>query len=52
MSREKFLTARWNNVLALGLGLIVLLYVVGAAAGGVWSERNGFIGIAVLGALY
>jgi hypothetical protein len=52
MTREKFLTLRWNNTLSLGLGLIVLMYVVGAVAAGVWSGRDGFIGIAVLGAVY
>jgi hypothetical protein len=52
MSREKFLTLRWNNILSLGLGLIVLMVVIGALATGVWSDRDGFIGIAVLGALY
>jgi hypothetical protein len=52
VSREKFLTLRWNNTLALGLGLIVLMYVVGAFVTGVWSGRDGFIGIAVLGVVY
>lgn len=52
MTREKFLTLPWNNMLSLGLGLIVLAYVVGAVAAGAWSGRNGFIGIAVLGAVY
>jgi hypothetical protein len=52
MTRQKFLTLRWNNMLSLGLGLIVLMYVVGAFANGVWSRRDGFIGIAVLGAVY
>jgi hypothetical protein len=28
MTKEKFLTVRWNNVLTLGLGLPALIYVV------------------------
>ena len=52
MSRGKFLTLRWNNMLSLGLGLIVLMYVLAALASGTWSGRDGFIGIAVLGAVY
>ena len=48
MSRDQWLTLRWNNALGLGLGLIVLLYVVAAP----WSERDGFIGMVVLGAVY
>jgi hypothetical protein len=52
MTKENFLTVRWNNLLSLSLGLIVLMYVVGAFATGVWPDRDGFIGIAVLGALY
>jgi hypothetical protein len=52
VGRDRFLTLRWNNILSLGLGLIVLVYVVGAVAAGVWSEKDGFIGMAVLGAVY
>ena len=52
MTRQKILTLRWNNMLSLGLGLIVLMYVLAALASGTWSGRDGFIGIAVLGAVY
>jgi hypothetical protein len=52
MTRQEFLTLRWNNRLSLGLGLIVLMYVLAALATGTWSGRDGFIGIAVLGAVY
>lgn len=27
MTREKFLTVRWNNLLSLGLGIPALIYV-------------------------
>jgi hypothetical protein len=28
MTKEKFLTVRWNNLLTLGLGLVALIYIV------------------------
>jgi hypothetical protein len=52
MTKEKFLTVRWNNLLALGVGLIPLIYVVVAFSTSVWSVRGGLIGLAVIGALY
>jgi len=52
MTKEKFLTVRWNNLLSLGLGLPALIYVVVAFSTSVWSERGGLIGLAVIGALY
>ena len=52
VTREKFLTVRWNNVLSLGLGLPALIYVVVALSTSVWSGKAGFIGLAVIGVLY
>ena len=52
MTREKFLTIRWNNLLSLGLGLVVLAYVAVALSTSVWSERDGLIGLAIIGALF
>jgi hypothetical protein len=52
MTKEKILTVRWNNLLTLALGLVVLIYVVGALSASVWSEKNGLIGLAVIGSLY
>ena len=52
MTKEKFLTVRWNNLLALVLGLIPLIYVVVAFYTSVWSVRGGLIGLAVIGVLY
>jgi hypothetical protein len=52
MTKEKFLTVRWNNVLTLGLGIPALVYVVVAFSTGVWSTRGGLIGLAIIGALY
>ena len=52
MTKEKFLTVRWNNWLSLGLGLPALIYIVVAFATSVWSGRGGLIGLAVIGVLY
>ena len=52
MTKGKFLTVRWNNLLSLGLGLPTLIYVVVAFATLVWLERGGLIGLAIIGVLY
>ena len=52
MTKERFLTIRWNNWLSLGLGLPALFYVVYAFSTSVWSGRGGLIGLSVIGALY
>ena len=52
MTKENFLTVRWNNILALGLGLPTLIYVIVALSTSLWLGRNGMIGLALIGALY
>ena len=52
MTKDDFLTVRWNNLLALGMGFIPLIYVVVAFSTSVWSVRGGLIGLAVIGVLY
>ncbi len=52
MTKEKFLTVRWNNLLALGVGLIPLTFVVVAFSTSVWTVKGGLIGLAVIGVLY
>ena len=52
MTKEKFLTVRWNNLLALGLGLPALIYVIVALSTSFWSDRGEMIGLAIIGALY
>lgn len=52
MTKEKFLTARWNNLLALGLGLPALVYVIAALSTSMWVGQNGMIGLSIIGALY
>jgi hypothetical protein len=52
MTKEKFLTVRWNNLLTLGLGLLALIYVVVAFSTSIWTGSGGMIGISIVGVLY
>jgi hypothetical protein len=52
MTKEKFLTVRWNNWLTLVLGIPALAYTVYAYSGPLWTTRWGLIGLAVIGVLY
>ena len=52
MTKEEFLTVRWNNLLSLGLGSLVLTYAVVVLSTSVLSDMAGFIGLVVIGVLY
>jgi hypothetical protein len=52
MNKEKFLTVRWNNGLALGLGIPTVVYAVVALSTSLASTLGGFIGLVVIGVLY
>ena len=52
MTKENFLTVRWNNWLTLGMGLPILIYAVVVLSTSVLSDFAGFIGMAVMGVLY
>jgi len=52
MTKEKFLTVRWNNLLSLGLGIPVLIYVIVVLSTSLLSPSAGFIGLVVFGVLY
>jgi hypothetical protein len=52
MTKEKFLTRRVNNWLTLGMGLPTLIYALVVLSTSVLSDFVGFIGMAVLGAVY
>ncbi len=52
MTKEKFLTVRWNNILSVGLGLPTLIYVILAFSTAFWLEREGLMGLAIFGALF
>ena len=52
MTYDKFLTRRWNNILTVGMGIPVLIYITVVLSTSVLSDFAGFIGMVVLGALY
>ena len=52
MTKEAFLTVRWNNVLALGLGLVFVIYAVVALSTLALSDGAAFVGLVVIGVLY
>ena len=52
MTKEKFLTVRWNNVLVLGLGIPALIYAIVALSTSMLSDKAGFIGLVVIGVAY
>jgi hypothetical protein len=52
MTKEKFLTVHWNNLLTLALGIPALIYVIIAFSTSLWATRGGLIGLAVIGILY
>ena len=51
-NRDRFLTARWNNILTLSFGLPTLVVALVALTTDSFSDRAVFIGLVVLGAVY
>jgi hypothetical protein len=52
MIKEEYLTLRWNNILTLGIGLVMLIYVGFVLSTTVLSDVAAFIGLALIGAVY
>ena len=52
MTKEEFLTVRWNNLISLAGGLVFLIYIVIVLSTSVLSPSAAFIGLAVIGVLY
>jgi len=50
--KDEYLTARWNNILALGLGFIMLVYVAIVVSTTVFSDFAAFLGLAIIAAVY
>ena len=50
--KDEYLTARRNNILTLGLGFILLVYVAIVMSTTVLSDFAAFIGLAVIAVLY
>jgi hypothetical protein len=51
MTKEGFLSVRWNNLISLGMGLIPLAYVVVLSTSAL-PPSAGFVGLVVIGVLY
>jgi hypothetical protein len=52
MTKEKFLSVRWNNVLALALGLVFVIYAIVVWSTSGLSDSAAFIGLVIIGAVY
>jgi hypothetical protein len=52
MNKDRFLTPRWNHILALELGVLLLVFVIVMLSTSVFPIRTGFIAFAILGAVY
>jgi hypothetical protein len=52
MTRERFLTVRWNNWLTLALGLPALIYGIAVLSTSALSDFWGFVGMVIVGVLY
>jgi len=52
MTKENFLTKKWNNLLTAGLGIPTLVYAVVVLSTPVLSDFAGFIGMVLIGATY
>jgi len=51
MTKDEFLTVRWNNLLSLGLGLIALIYIIVVLTTSALSVSAGFVGLVVIGGI-
>ena len=52
MTKEKFLTVGWNNVLTLALGPAFVIYTLVVWSTGVLSDGAAFLGLVIIGAVY
>ena len=52
MTKERFLTVRWNNIITLGLGLPMAAYAIVALSTTIASHWAGFLGMVIIGVLY
>lgn len=52
MTKDDFLTVRWNNILTLALGLPAVGYIVYSLSTPLWTARGGLIGLSLIGVVY
>ena len=46
-----FLTARWNNILSIVLGLLAAIYVIVVLTSTILGDEAAFIGLIVIGGI-
>jgi len=49
---DRVLTARFNNILTLGLGLPAVALVVWATGSGAWAKTGGLVVLGVFGSFW
>ena len=47
--KEGFLTARWNNIVSIALGVVATVYIIVATTTTVLGDMAGFTGLVVIG---
>lgn len=47
--KEAFLTAHWNNILSVALGLVAVIYIIVVQTSAVLGDLASFIGLVVIG---
>ena len=52
MTKDEFLNMRWNNILTLGLGLVMSIYVAFALSALVLSDLAAFISLVIIGVVF
>jgi hypothetical protein len=52
ITKEEFLTVRWNNILSVGIGIPSLMYIIYAYSTSLWTSKVGLIVLAVIGVIY
>ena len=52
MTKDQFLTVRWNDWRTLTLGLPALVFILYAFSTSVWTGRGGLIVLSIIGVLY
>ena len=52
MSKDQFFTKRWNNIISLVGGLLLLLYIAFVMTNTVLSDKWAFYGLVLIGVVY
>jgi hypothetical protein len=52
MAKEEFFTLRWNNIITLGLGLLLMLFVFLVFSTQVLSDNAAFYTLMIFGVFY